>query len=86
MAEYTVDYFHEQVCEFREACGSKLFWQKPAEIRALACKAIGFVFMATERKDESENERLAAVYQSAMQNYLRREFMLIMMGEVKEAA
>lgn len=83
----TVAEFNQQVIEFRKLFGDKTFWAKPAPQRNLAIKGFGlaYLFLKPETPKEDVN-RCAEVFQQTMEEYHRRELMLIQMGKVDEPA
>ena len=84
---FTVEQFHQQVVEFRQMFGNKTFWAKPAEQRKVAIDALGmaYFFLTPDTKQEEVN-RCADLLKQTIGEYQTREFKLIQMGVVHDAA
>ena len=65
MAEYSREYFLDQLREFWELCGRRSFWEASAAVQNNAVKALGYVFLRTPDADES-------LFHAALENYTRR--------------
>lgn len=73
----TLDYFYQECSRFRKLMGEKSFWDKPLEIRELAPRALGIVYVNLEPKSTEENEQGIVLFEITMDEYNRRErFML----------
>jgi len=86
----TLDYFRQEVCAFRKLMGEKTFWAMTADRREAAQKAIGIIYVSLSNLDnstlsEEDNERAIAIYQSAMDEYNRRETLLLFSGRLNTA-
>jgi len=79
-AEYTLEYFNSQVCEFRKLFGQKDFWAKPEAHRDLAVKALTFVYLNVKTKNADETEQLKSVFKNTMDEYDRRGTMIFMLA------
>ncbi|KKM06154.1 hypothetical protein LCGC14_1746900 [marine sediment metagenome] len=70
MAEYSREYFLNQLREFWELCGKRSFWEAPVAVRDNAVKALGWVFLRTADADQ-------CLFEAALVNYTRREGLLV---------
>lgn len=82
MKHLTIAYFNEEVCRFRQLFGERSFWQKTPEQRQLAVDGLGYVYLNLAHEDGSaltaeETERVAITFDSTMQEYSRREWLVL---------
>lgn len=70
MAEYSREYFLNQLREFWELCGKRSFWEAPVAVRDNAVKALGWVFLRTADADQ-------CLFDAALVNYTRREGLVL---------
>ncbi len=70
MAEYSREYFLNQLREFWGLCGKRNFWEAPVSVRDNAVKALSWVFLRTAGADQ-------CLFEAALVNYTRREVLLL---------
>lgn len=68
----TIKDFNKVALEFLELCGQKDFWQNPKKIQ-LAKKAIGVSYLNVQ---ESDIQQAAITYETVMNNFIRRAFLM----------
>jgi hypothetical protein len=82
----TLAYFRQECVTFRKMMGDKSFWAKPIDQRELAQKALGVVYVNLSNEDnsalsEADNQAAINLYEVTMNEYNRRERMLLFDGK-----
>lgn len=83
--EFTIEYFNNEVCEFRKLLGNKKFWDAEEEYRDRAIKALSFVYFNVKTKNDEERQLLVFHFKLIMEEYTRRATMVTML-KIKELA
>lgn len=83
--KFTVAEFNKQVCEFRKMMGDKAFWAKPSVKRQQALDGLSMAYMFIHNDDGSlpsqeTIDSCAVMLDATVQEYSRRETMLISIG------
>lgn len=76
---FTPEYLRKEICAFRQLLGQKSFWAKPEVQRRGAVAALGVVYFRMTATAE-EIEECARIYESALDEYGRREVLCITHG------
>lgn len=79
MKTFTKTEFYQQVLEFRKLFGSPEFWAKPSSQRQLALNGFGHVWLNCPDREIDDT------YWATMNEYTRRESMLVMAGKASMA-
>lgn len=84
---HTLDYFRSEVCELRKQMGDIRFWHAPPSKRNKARFAIGYEYINLQNADGTalsaeDNERAVAMYEGIMDEFNRRERMLLFAGKL----
>lgn len=82
---FTETYFFQEVCRFREMMGTRSFWKLAEGQGEAALNGLGFVYLNVDNEDGSKPtieqiEKWARIYDSAILEYHRREFMMLQLS------
>jgi len=78
---YSAEFFKKELSDFRALLGQKSFWSLPDNQRQGALKGLGIVYLRLHPAIlGKEAEKLADWYYSAVDEYTRREILLISSG------
>jgi hypothetical protein len=75
---FTVQYFNQELVNFRKLMGDKTFWQKPERIRTKAIQALTYVYLNLEHDTpQIECDKCGETLMHTLDEYALRETFLI---------
>jgi hypothetical protein len=81
MKPFSVEYVQQEICRFRGLLGQKTFWELPECNRRGAIAGLTTAYFQMDFQATPEQvERVAMQFESALDEYTRREFLLLTHG------